>query len=233
MRWKIVVFVVLAAGVGLTAISCIDESPTKPAVPPVYFPLNPGTQWTYQVVLNDSTGFWMTALREEPVVVLGDTVWALDYIDDGRIAQTQYVDMQDGLVYLTGARAVFFADTIVEVYEPPLRLSPEGHGPGETWSSVGTSISLKITSAVPPDTIRTEGSFTWMGRVLAEERIEVPAFDEPLNALLVEYVGEWDPWASPGAPQYTWFVEDIGPVRRIELYMGRTVSNLSEFIQGK
>jgi hypothetical protein len=232
MRWKTLVFLAMGAVALAGGPSCIDESPTAPATMPFYFGVDPGTQWTYQFVLNDSTRYWMTMLREEPAVLLGDTLWVMDYIADGVVTQTQYMDIQNGLVHVAGSRYVSFADTIVEIYDPPLRLSPSGRSLGENWATVGEVLSLKITASIPPDTIRTENPVVWRGRVLGEERIEVPAFDEPVDALMVEYGGELGPYATAG-PQYVWLVENIGSVREMDLSLGRTVSDLSEYIPGK
>ncbi len=219
----------------LVGLSCIDENPSRPAVPASYVTLTPGATWTYRYVINDSARYWTNVLREEPVILAGDTVYALDFITDGQVTLTRFFSRDnEGLVYLAGDRAVSFSDTLLMILEPPVRLSPRGTGPGESWTALAATRSLKITPGTPPDTLVTEGYATWSARVLGEELITVPALDVPVKTLWVEYYSELDPWSPPELHSYFWYAEDIGPVRTIDLtYGGRTVNDLSEYVQGK
>jgi hypothetical protein len=222
----------LGAVLLLVGLSCIDENPAGPAAKPGYFETAPGTRWTYEYVIDDSARYWMNVLRDEPTVVAGDTVWALDFYADGQLTTTQYLTAEGNRVYMAGERTVTWEDTLVEVYAPPLLLSPSDTGPAQTWSSVASVTSYKITSA--GDTLVSEGYLTWTGRVLGEEQIRVPAFGAPVNTLWIEYYGEADPWAPPEAHSYFWLAEGVGPVRTIDLtFGGRTENNLSEFERGK
>ncbi len=219
----------------LVGLSCIDESPTRSEPPPIYYSLSPGAAWTYEYVIDDSARYWMIQVRDEQVAVMGDTFWALDYFSDGVHTQTDYYASEGGAVYMAGDRSVAWEDTFVTVFSPPVLFSPPTGRPGETWTSIGTLTSLKITPATPsPETLVTEGHFTVTGRVLGEERLSVPASDEPLDALWVEYYGETDPWSPPEMHMQFWFAEDIGPVQTVDLiFGGRTVNRLSEYTQGK
>ena len=219
----------------LAGLSCIDESPTRPEPSRVFFSLSPGAEWTFEYVIDDSARTWMIQVRDARVVVMGDTFWALDYYADGALTLTDYFAQESGRLYLAGERSVAWEDTFVMVFSPPLLYSPATGEPGETWSSVGAVTNLKITPATPvPETLVTEGYLALTGRVLGEERVTVPASDEPLETLWVEYYGEADPWSPPEMHTYFWYAEDIGPVQTVDLvYGGQTVNRLTEYVQGK
>jgi hypothetical protein len=235
VSWRIGLLLCLCAGLVLVGISCIDESPTGPSTPPSFGTLNPGDQWQYQYVIDDSARYWETVLREAPVVLAGDTVYALDYYSDGQQTLTRYFSVDDaGRAYIAGDRQVSFSDTLVTIFEPPVPFTPVGTGPGETWTSVAQVRNLKISPSIPPDTLETAGYMAWSARVMGEERIQVPAFDEPVRTLKVQYLGEEDAWAPPEFYAYFWFAEGVGPVRTVDLtYGGQTVNDLRQFTPGK
>lgn len=235
MFWKVGVFLGLGVLLLLVGLSCMDESPTRSGPEPVHFVLTPGTQWTFQYVIDDSARCWSIQVRDEQVEILGETAWALDYFADGVLTQTEYYTQEGATVSYAGSRSVSWEDTLVTVITPPLQFSPAATGPGERWSTVASATYLKITPSTPtPDTLVTEGYLTLEGKVLGEDRIEVPAFGDPVDALWVELYGETDPWSPPEIHSYIWFAENVGFVRTINLtFGGRTVNDLSEFVQGK
>lgn len=232
----------------LASAGCLDESPTAPSTPPDYMPIIPGGHLVYQLV--DDQGqllFWSVTVRdsaEATMIVEGDTLWAAadsvygsDYYNvEGQLAQTQFMRKVDGLTHQVAVHATDGTNVYWEVYRNPLRVSPSGSGPGETWSTV-TRLTTYTIDLNPPPTVDVDTTLSGaiVGRVLRQERISVPApeVESPLDVLLIELLGYGDSDSNPDSHQYMWLANGIGPVRTVDLTLGETASELSSVTTGK
>jgi|GEM_PF-2340304 len=239
MRARVGLLVGLSVFLLLAGASCVDESPTAPSQAPVYMPLVPGGQATYQFMGdNGELVFWETRVRPTPegtTIVDEDTLWTVAdavygvdyYSTEGVLTLTRFMVQRGPISYVAAEKTIGGETTLWTVFPDPLRFSPSGMGPAETWTHETTWTFYEVG---PEDTNRETGTYVLIGRVLGVERIVVPApqVDDPADALWVEYYGQGDSDPDPETHVQFWLVDGVGIVRQVDLLFGDTVSELSD-----